>query len=117
MADSSLDPEDFASRLRATRKARGLSQDALTERTRIKQPLLSDYETGRRVPNSPNLKKLADTLSVTTDFLLGREQVDTPAGPAASYLFQDFSKLSAIDQDRVADYVRMLAGTKKGGKK
>jgi len=117
MSASSRISQSFADRLRATRKARGLSQADLAERTGLQPSAVSHFEMGRRVPSSSNLRKLADALSVTTDFLLGREQVATPAGPAASQMFRNFAELAAIDQDRVAEYVKLLAGKQRGGKK
>jgi transcriptional regulator with XRE-family HTH domain len=116
MTPSSPIPEEFSARLRSAREAKDLSQADLAEKTGLQPSAISHFETGRRSPSFENLRILADALSVTTDFLLGRQQLDTPAGPAASQMFRDFSKLSATDQDRIAEYAKMLARKKKGGK-
>lgn len=116
MSASTQEPRDFASRLRAAREGKGLSQAELAERAGLQPSAVSHFETGRRSPSFENLRFLADALGVATDYLLGREKVDTPAGPAAGQMFRDFAKLSAEDQDRIAEYAKMLARKKKGGK-
>ena len=62
----------FSKRLNAARRMRGLSQCDLAERTGLKQVAISFFETGRRSPSLGNLKRLADALEVTTDYLMGR---------------------------------------------
>jgi len=114
MTQSSSTPEDFSARLKAAREAKGLSQADLAERTGLQPSAVSHFETGRRAPSFDNLRILADALGVTTDFLLGRQRVEAPAGPTASQMFRDFSKLTAADQERIAEYAKMLARKKKG---
>jgi transcriptional regulator with XRE-family HTH domain len=62
----------FSKRLIAARKSRGLSQAALGRKSRLQQTAISHFETSRRSPSFENLKRLADALSVTTDYLMGR---------------------------------------------
>lgn len=116
MPPSTPGPQNFASCLRAAREAKGLSQAELAERTGLQPSAVSHFETGRRAPSFDNLRLLADALGIATDYLLGREKVHAPAGPAASQMFRDFSKLSAADQERITEYARMLARKKKRGK-
>lgn len=68
----------FARRLKEVRELRGLSQGDLAQRIGILPAGISHLETGRRAPSLLMLKRLADTLSVTIDYLTGRS--DDPAG-------------------------------------
>lgn len=52
-------------------KAR-MTQKQLEVATGIKVRTIKSYETGQNTPPTKNLIKLADTLKVTTDFLLER---------------------------------------------
>ena len=56
--------------LRAARKATGLNQPELAERTGIPQPNISAYERGAREPNLANLSRLVAALHHT--FVLDR---------------------------------------------
>ena len=65
-------------RIAALRRERGLSQAELASRIRVSPSALGMYEQGRREPSAEVLVTLAQTLEVTTDFLLtGR--VESPA--------------------------------------
>lgn len=112
MPSSSPSPEDFAGRLRAGRERAGLSQAELAEKAGFQPSAISHFETGRRAPSFDNLRALADALSVSTDYLAGRG-APTPAGPAAEQMFRDFSKLTAADQEKLAEFAKLLAGKKK----
>lgn len=63
-------------RLRDTRLARGYSQEALATLAGLPPSSICHYERGDRLPALPQLWLLADALGVSTDYLLGREDVD-----------------------------------------
>jgi transcriptional regulator with XRE-family HTH domain len=102
-------PESFGERLRRIREEKRLNQADLAERTGFQPSAISHFESGRRAPSFDNLKKLADALAVTIDFLLGRETVPTTAGPVAEKLFRNFEQMTAEDQDDLAKFAAMLA--------
>lgn len=60
--------------LRKLRRQRGLTQQALQERTGIQQALLSKYENGERLPTTQVLLALADFYGVSLDYLLCRTE-------------------------------------------
>jgi len=62
----------FSERLSAARRFRQLSQGELARKTRLKQSAISQFETGRRSPSFHNLRRIADALEVSGDYLLGR---------------------------------------------
>jgi len=59
----------FGSRLRALRKARGLSQAAVSHAAHLMQRDVSEYERGIRLPRLGAAKRIADTLGVSLDEL------------------------------------------------
>ena len=69
---------EFAKRLIAVRKARGLTQVQLAELTRSTQRNISYYETGAGYPPAPVIAELADALDVSADQLLGVRSGKTP---------------------------------------
>ncbi len=60
--------------LRLLRKKHGLSQIALQMQTGIEQALLSQFETGKRIPPTDTLMILADFYNVSIDYILKRTE-------------------------------------------
>jgi transcriptional regulator with XRE-family HTH domain len=102
-------PESFSDLLRNTREKKGLSQLELAQKTGFQPSAISHFESGRRSPSFENLKRLADALSVTIDYLLGREADPKSAGPIAQQLFRNFEQMSSEDQESLAKIAKMLA--------
>lgn len=65
--------EEIGSRIRNTRKDKGIRQGVLADRIGVKIQTLCDYEHGRtkNIGIEP-LMRLADELDVSVDWLLGR---------------------------------------------
>ena len=101
--------ETFGERLCTEREAKGLSQAELAEKAGLQPSAISHFEAGRRSPSIENLTRVADGLSVTVDFLLGRQSTPGLAGPLAEQLFQNFEQMSSVDQDNLARFAHMLA--------
>lgn len=99
----------FRRRLRAARELRGLNQTDLAQRSGLQQSAVSHYETGTRRPSFTNLRKLAEAMDVTADYLIGR--TDTPEGVNTSDepLFRDFARLSVADRELARQLVANLA--------
>src|SRR4051812_3115148 len=66
----------FSDRLKTARNLRGWNQAKLSEATNLQVSAISHFETGNRSPSFDNLRKIADALQVSTDYLIGRS--DTP---------------------------------------
>jgi transcriptional regulator with XRE-family HTH domain len=109
MSESRTAPSPFPDILRKTREEKGLSQADLAEKTGFQPSAISHFEAGRRSPSFDNLRRLADALSVTIDFLLGRQPDPQPAGPAAEQLFRNFEQMTSEDQDTLNSFAKMLA--------
>ncbi|MFZ5967390.1 MAG: helix-turn-helix domain-containing protein [Bacillota bacterium] len=69
---------DFGNRLRNLRKALNLSQEELGQKFNLAKSTISQYELGKRSPDSTMLEKLADFFNVSVDYLLGRTEIKKP---------------------------------------
>ncbi len=65
---------EFGKRLRQLRKDRYLTQAQLAELIGVSSAMISCYELSDRTPSPEILRKLAATLHVTSDYLLGIER-------------------------------------------
>lgn len=98
----------FPERLRSAREYRGLTQGELAIRASLQPSAISHFETGTRKPSFDNLRLLADTLDVTTDYLLGRvAEFKDLAG--ADKLHRHYSKLHEDDRRFADDLITHLA--------
>lgn len=99
----------FSERLQTTRQLKGLSQTDLAKRAGLQPSAISHFENGRRSPSFDNLKRLADALFVTVDYLLGRAEEPKSHGLVAEQLFRNFQQMSQEDQEALAKMAEMLA--------
>jgi len=109
MNKSSTSTELFPQRLRSARTARNLSQSDLARRADLQASAVSHFETGTRKPSFDNLKRLADALRVTTDYLLGRSELMDASAATVDRLHRHYAGLSAEYQEMADDFVQMLA--------
>lgn len=85
-----------------------MSQVDLAKATGLPPSSIAHFEAGGRKPSFDNLRKLANALNVTTDFLLGR--VDEPdMAQAADPLYRYGAKLTEENRSLAEDFLRMLA--------
>ena len=103
-APSALFPE----RLRTSREYRGLSQGELAKKAGMQPSAISHFETGTRKPSFDNLRILADSLDVTTDYLLGRVN-EFKALAGADRLHRHYESLQGSDRKMADDLITMLA--------
>lgn len=66
----------FAKRLKEERERSGLSKGELAEQVGMHYSQIGRYERGEAVPSADILKKLANTLGTTTDFLMSGTRMD-----------------------------------------
>ncbi len=92
----------FAERLRDAReRLRGLTQTQLAEKTGLPATSISHFENpeGTRKPSFDNLRRLANALDVTTDYLLGRSNDHVGVPVAENALYRDFQNLTDADRE------------------
>jgi transcriptional regulator with XRE-family HTH domain len=108
----------FSLRLKAARDLRKMSQADLATKSGLQPSAISHFETGNRSPSFDNLKRLADALTVTTDYLLGRAEDPGASGPEAGSLFRHAENLSADDFKTLESMAKVLAekNLDKGGR-
>ena len=66
----------FPERLKQLRQKKRLTQQEIADLVHVNRVTYTNWEKGKREPNFENLIKLADTLNTTTDFLLGKTNID-----------------------------------------
>ena len=108
MEKSTRPSDTFPERLRTARELRGLSQGDLANRARFQASAISHFETGTRKPSFDNLRRLADALEVTTDYLLGRV-TDVQALAGADRLHRHLDRLTSDDREMAEDFLKLLA--------
>lgn len=92
----------FAERLRDAReRLRGLTQAQLAEKTGLPSTSISHFENpeGTRKPSFDNLRRLANALDVTTDYLLGRSNDHVSIPIAEDALYRDVQNLTDADRE------------------
>lgn len=116
MQKSSQPSDVFPDRLRCAREYRGLTQGELADRAKLQASAISHFETGSRKPSFDNLRLLADTLDVTTDYLLGRvAEFKELAG--ADKLHRHYDELQESDRKFADDMITFLANKASAKKK
>jgi transcriptional regulator with XRE-family HTH domain len=92
----------FAERLRDVReRLRGLTQAQLAEKAGLPSTSISHFENpeGTRKPSFDNLRRLANALEVTTDYLLGRSDDYVTMPVALDALYRDVQNLTDVDRE------------------
>lgn len=106
--------KSFSIRLHVVRKRRNLKQSELAERAGLQASAVSHFETGRRSPSFNNLRRLADALDVTTDYLIGRTDHPMSSGPNIDKLFRSVDEMSEMNLEALANFAEILAIKNKG---
>ncbi len=68
---------EIGKKLKALRKQKNLTQEQLAKRLWVTKSIISAYESESRFPSLDMLIKLAQTFSVSTDYLLGVNKTQT----------------------------------------
>jgi transcriptional regulator with XRE-family HTH domain len=110
-----VDTGVFVARVRALMEQKGLSPSELADQGDLARSALTQFLAGKTKPSADALVKLADMLDASTDYLLGRsdesELADLLRHKKINELVQLFVKLSATDQERVTEMIRLMAKT------
>jgi transcriptional regulator with XRE-family HTH domain len=106
----------FKDRLRAARELRQMKQAELAEKAKLPPTSIAHFEAGSRKPSFDTLRRLANALEVTTDYLIGRVE-DPGLAEAGDPLYRDVGKLSARDREIAKEFLEMLAKKAEAKKK
>ena len=102
----------FKLRLLQTRKTRELNQDELAKKADLQSTAISHFESGTRKPSFDNLRKLADALEVSIDYLMGRTDNVSGSQAVEAEIFRDYGNLTDDDRELARDFMARLAKRK-----
>ena len=107
--NSATPSEVFKDRLRAAREdLRRMSQADLARVIDLPPSSIAHFESGARKPSFDNLRKLANALNVTTDYLVGRAD-DPNIAESADPLYRGVASLTDQNRRTAEDFLRFLA--------
>lgn len=87
----------FGNRLRELREKQGLTQEELGEKLNLKKAVISKYENNKLQPSLETINYLAAYFGVTTDYLLGRTEIqELDVAGMSSFLPSDSVPLKQI---------------------
>ncbi|WP_229505224.1 helix-turn-helix domain-containing protein [Massilia mucilaginosa] len=95
-----------AARLTAVRKQKGLTQQALADALGLHVTQVKRYEAGASLPSLEAIKKIAQVLRVTTDFLIFEE---SELAPDANLALQ-FQAIAGMPEPQQAVIRQLLEG-------
>ncbi|EAG6788678.1 XRE family transcriptional regulator [Listeria monocytogenes] len=91
--------------LKKLRKNENLTQDQLASKIGITRDTLANYETGRREPDFTTLKNIASYFEVSTDYLLGRDEIDN-SDLLAAHIDNDLTEDERIEIEKYLKFIR-----------
>ena len=89
----------FQERLLLARRRAGVSQGELAKRTGMYASDISKMERGRMLPTAPRLRRLAEALGVSADYLLGLQD-DAQIAPSTARLREDIHNAKPTKRQR-----------------
>ena len=100
-------------RIKELRKANGYSQEKLASILNVHQTAISQWETGRTLPDIDLAHKMARLFNVSIDYLLRLEEEKTaqsepPLSLEKRNLINAVSELPAEDVKKTLEYVELL---------
>lgn len=99
----------FKELLQQTRKMRELNQEELAKKAGLASTAISHFESGARKPSFDNLRKLADALEVSIDYLMGRTAKISGDQAHQAEIFRDYENLTDDDRELARDFMARLA--------
>ena len=96
--------------LRKYRREKGLSQEALAEKTNLSSNYIGMLERGQKVPSLETFVELVNALEVSADMLLC-EVVNTGFQVKNTLLTDNLEKLSPTDRNRIFGIIEVFLRT------
>jgi transcriptional regulator with XRE-family HTH domain len=95
-------------RLARIRKLRGFSQYSLADVMGTSRKQISDYERGLAHPNDEMIVRLAITLKVSTDTLLGLKDIDLPEESPNNRFTRRLKDLEQLPESKKRAVIKIL---------
>jgi transcriptional regulator with XRE-family HTH domain len=90
----------FGQRLKEAREAKGLNKDALGKAVKIHYSQIGRYERNEASPSADVLKKMANVLDVSTDYLMNGTTKDLASENIQDKtLINQFNRISELSED------------------
>ena len=100
-----------ANRIKSRRMKLSITQTQLAKMATLTPAAISQFESGSRKPSFDALSKLAKSLKVTTDYLLGMKQSSYEnilADPKVSVMFRGIMELPEKDKQTMLEFYEFL---------
>lgn len=97
-----MDKKAFGKQLQRYREHAGYSQEALAEQIECSTIFISYIECGGKSPSLNTLVKLANTLDISVDILLGRE-LKNYTSERLKYMESQLKNLPSLEQQKALD--------------
>ena len=99
----------FAQRLRHLRQERNLTQQELAKLAAVHYTHISRYEAEKSMPAADTLRRLAETLGTTVDFLMdGPTQDSANVRLTDKALLQRFQEVANLPDDKKATIMELM---------
>ncbi|WP_185242767.1 helix-turn-helix domain-containing protein [Citrifermentans bremense] len=110
-----VDAKVFVDRVKLLMEGKGLTSSELADRADLARSAMTLFFAGERKPSADAVVKLAQALGASTDFLLGvsdeSKSEELLQHPKVAELVRLFLSLSAKEQDRILEMVRLFCKT------
>ncbi len=103
-------------KIKLGRMEKGYTQKELSARASILQKNLSNYENDLTMPGADTLKKIAQALGVTTDYLLGGSQIPELNNPDFVKILNEIDKLPKKEKDALLTMIQTFLNAYKKSK-
>ena len=100
----------FGERLKQIRIARGISQKIIADNAGVATAQISRYEAGLQSPTEEVIRRIAQFLGVSADYLLGLTDDPTPkSGELPEFLKEKLSKMEQMKEEKLSVKLHHLA--------
>jgi|SRR5690625_152716 len=117
---------EFSNRLKSYREAlkeknKKWTQQYVADKIGVARVTYTAYENGTKMPPFDTINKIAELFNVSTDFLMGREDIDPKKAiidkiasefPDADLMFKDLANMSAEQLEEVYDFIKFKMSQK-----
>lgn len=102
-----MDRVELGMNIRRFREQKRLSQEKLAEHLGVSTVFIASIEQGKKAPSLPNIIKIANILSVSSDDLLGY-QIEKTYIIKASKLSEAISELPLKEQKKIFNVIDVM---------
>lgn len=103
--------EKVTSRIKQRRRELKMTQTELAKEANLTPAAISQFESGSRKPSFKTLSSLSDALKVTTDYLLGKKNLDYDdllADPRVEVMFRGMMGFTEKDKEIFYEFYKFL---------